>query len=216
MDSFWSLLENLLNTVIFTLGGIEFGYIIANPGGNWTGKDWGFLFILFAAVNVIRIFLLAVSYPVYSRIGLGTNWQEMIFSSCAGLRGALGIALALGLHNAVRGGTDDPDKTNITNKVFGMVGGIAFLTLTINAPLSAPLLEKLGLIDSTEARKGIVRQVEAATRRRMLDDFLHLMTDPRFYFVDFALVMHHCPPLRDLTAKELEDALEMYRGDQCK
>jgi NhaP-type Na+/H+ or K+/H+ antiporter len=212
MDSFWSLLEHLLNTVIFTLGGIEFGSIIANPNGNWTGRDWGFLFLLFVLVNVIRLFLLAVAYPCYSRIGLGTNWQEMLFSTWAGLRGAVGIALALGLNNTVRAATEDQDLLNLTNKVFGMVGGIAFLTLTINAPLSKPLLAKLGLIESTEGRKNIVKQVETATRRRMLDDFLHLMTDPRFYFVDFALVMHHCSPLRELTAKELEDGVEMNRA----
>jgi hypothetical protein len=37
------------------------------------------------------------------------------------------------------------------------------------------------------------------------------MTDPRFFFVDFALVMHHCPMLRGLTAEELSNAVDQNR-----
>lgn len=38
MNSFWSLLEHLLNTLLFALGGIVFGTIIADKQYGWTGK----------------------------------------------------------------------------------------------------------------------------------------------------------------------------------
>jgi len=89
---------------------------------------------------------------------------------------------------------------------------MAFLTLTINGTSCGPLLHKLGLSDSTESRKNILKTAEEAIRRRILDDFLHLMTDPRYFFVDFALVTHHCPRLANLTAGELEQAIDLNKS----
>lgn len=86
--------------------------------------------------------------------------------------------------------------------------GIALLTLVINGTTSGPILMKLGLAESTESRKRIVTCAKDATRRRVLDDFLNLMTDERFFLVDFALVMHHVHILKDITADELQAAVE--------
>jgi hypothetical protein len=53
-QDFWSLVEHLLNTVLFTLGGLVWGSIIANADtegrtddDDFTGKDWGYLFLLY-------------------------------------------------------------------------------------------------------------------------------------------------------------------------
>ena len=205
MDSFWSLLEHLLNTVIFALGGAVFGSIVIRP--QWTGRDWGYLFVLYIFVNLIRFACLFGSYPLTSRIGLKTTWQETFFSSWGGLRGAVGITLALALDNIVFTNTEDESVRIVTTEIFGMVGGIALLTLCINGPLCGPLLKKLGLADSTEQRKHIVKCAEESARRRVLDDFVHLMTDERFFFVDFALVAYHCRFLRGLTAEDLRNAV---------
>lgn len=212
LTSFLSILEHLLNTVLFTLGGLEFGKIIASTDHReWNGQDWGYMILLYVLLIVIRAVCMAAFYPIIVNIGLKSNWQEAVFSTWAGLRGAIAIALSIGLDNLVVSHTDDPEKRNLTTKLFGMVGGVAFLTLIINGPLSGPLLAKLQLADSTETRRRIVDNVQAAVKRRMLDDFLSLMTDDRFYFVDFALVIHHCPLLRDLTAQELLSAFQQNK-----
>ena len=213
MNSFWSLTEHLLNTVIFALGGIEFGSVIASVGiREWEARDWGYLIVLFIFLNVIRFFLIFAFYPIMARIGLGTNVAEATFSSFAGLRGAVGIALALALDNEIRETTDDPEILILPTKIFGFVGGIAFLTLTINAPLCGPFLSKLKLADSSDCRKEILKGVDKAIRRHLLDDFIVLMTDPRYHNVDFALVAHHVHQLQNLTAKELEGAIELNRN----
>ena len=166
---------------------------------------------MYIFLNVIRFFLMFAFYPLVSKIGIKSNWKEAVFSSFGGLRGAVGIALAIALDSEVREATDDIEKRNLTSHVFGMVGGVALMTLVINGSLSGPLLKKLGIGKTTEARERIILSVEESIRRRLLDDFIFLMTDPRFFFVDFNLVRDHVHRLRNLTAAELKRAVEQNR-----
>lgn len=81
MESFWVLLEHLLNTLLFTLGGVVWGSVISDTDRreSFSGSDWGYLFLLYVLMMLIRFLLLLVFYPITSRIGLGTNWQETWF-----------------------------------------------------------------------------------------------------------------------------------------
>lgn len=78
---FWEITEHLLNTTLFCLGGAVWG-------GVHSGKDWIYLLILFAAVILIRFFLVFAFFPITSRMGISQSWREAIFMSYAGLRGA--------------------------------------------------------------------------------------------------------------------------------
>jgi|GEM_PF-4982544 len=81
-----------------------------------------------------------------------------------GLRGAVGIALALSLNSEVNHFTSSSEVDDVTRqqyrdytaKLFGMVGGIAFLTLVVNGTSSGPFLKKLGLVTPTETRKKVI------------------------------------------------------------
>lgn len=147
------------------------------------GKDWGYLVLLYVLLHVIRLFLFAVTYPVTSRIGLKTNWAETTFQVFGGLRGAVGIALAIFIDFEVRealhedGGSVDTgvdggeDFSAQTRKLFGFVGGIAFMTLTINGVLAGPLLRKMGLADSSSTREKIVRAYSARFQKKAVGEF---------------------------------------------
>lgn len=58
--------------------------------------------MLFVFLILIRFFLVFAFYPATSRMGIGQSIKEAIFMSYGGLRGAVGIALALSLHSEVR------------------------------------------------------------------------------------------------------------------
>jgi hypothetical protein len=77
-----------------------------------------------------------------------------------GLRGAVGIALALSLFNNVKGSPDIAEEAKrMSSQVIFHVGGLAFLTLTINGLTSAALLRKLELTGTSEARKHVLNNV---------------------------------------------------------
>ena len=146
------------------------------------------------------------AYPITSRIGLKTNWPETWFQVYGGLRGAVGIALALAVDNevqrAVALGEADIRALQETRILFGFVGGIAFMTLVINGSTAGPFLIRLGLADSTATRAKIVHAYRAHFRASAIDTFVSLLTHRRFYRVNFALVKHHVPYLADLTKTE--------------
>lgn len=76
-----------------------FGAIVADNTGDdgWFATDWGYLILLYLLLTAVRFFLVFSFYPVLSRIGLKSNCREAVFISFGGLRGAVGIALALSL-----------------------------------------------------------------------------------------------------------------------
>lgn len=218
LDDFWTLVEHLLNTLLFTLGGTVWGAVIADgeQRGVWTGEDWGYLIMLYILLHVIRGGLFLIAFPITKRIGLKTSWQETTFQVFGGLRGAVGIALALALDNEVNRqvheeGVDISKYQDQTTQLFSMVGGIAFITLTVNGFSAGPFLRKLGLADATESREKIISVYQVRFRLAAIDEFVKLLAQPRFQHVNFALVRHHVPYLADLTRSQLLHAVEKYK-----
>lgn len=217
LEDFFSLLEHLLNTILFTLGGILWGSVVATGEklGKWTPIDWAYLVMLYVLLHIIRAVLFAAVYPLTSRIGIKSDPKEAIFQVYGGLRGALGIALAIALDNevaALAGGRFDTEAELHTTQAFVMIGGIAFMTLVINGTTAGPLLRKLGLADSTEARSTIIQTLRVKLRAYAIDDFVRLLAQPRFYHSDFALVKEHVPFLSDLTRTQFLEAVKKYRA----
>jgi hypothetical protein len=215
LKNYWGTLEHLLNTLLFCLGGVVWGRVIADPTleDSFGGRDWGYLILLFVLLNVIRFLLVGVLYPLISRIGLKSNWQESVFLAYGGLRGAVGIALAIAIDNDVRKQTNDPEILALTNKAFGFVGGIAFLTLIVNGSTAGPLLIKLGLAKSTETRKRVLKHFKISLARVILKEYANMVTKPLFQKAKLSLVAHHIPFFDFFTADEIQAAVDKRKSE---
>ena len=218
-EDFESMIEHMLNTVLFALGGLVWGTVIANSeeGNEFTGQDWGYLIVLYLLLTCIRFFIFACAYPIISRIGLKSSPQEMIFQSYGGLRGAVGIALAISLDNIVRKAqASDPKFELQTNKLFGFVGGIAFMTLMINATTAGPLLRRLGLADTSKIRVRILDAFEQHWRHEKVDEIVHLLAKQKCYtHVRFSVIRHHLSELANLTVEEVLEAAAAYKQENA-
>mmetsp|Transcript_32553 Transcript_32553/g.48197 ORF Transcript_32553/g.48197 Transcript_32553/m.48197 type:complete len:852 (-) Transcript_32553:201-2756(-) len=209
LDDFLNLVEHLLNTVLFALGGVIWGseLVLATKRKMWEARDYGYLVLLYILLHVIRAVQFFAIYPITKRLGLKTNVKETSFQVFGGLRGAVGIALAIKLQVEEL----QADSSTDTNKAFVMIGGVAIMTLVINGTLAGPLLRKLGLVESTDTRKKILDAFRVTGRRAAIQGFVNLMTQKRFQHVNFALVRHHVPMIGDLTKEQLLDAVQLHK-----
>ena len=128
----------------------------------------------------------------------------MVFQAFGGLRGAVGISLAIYLDNIVRANFDGTNSEYIvqSNKFFGMVGGVAFLSLIVNGSLAGPLLHYLGLSDASETRKKMLETYREQYCLSTIESLVKLLGDKRFHKVSFPVLRHHVLALQNVSKEE--------------
>ncbi|XP_022089278.1 sodium/hydrogen exchanger 10-like [Acanthaster planci] len=139
LHRFWEMLAYLANTLIFMLVGLV---IIKHALANVEPIDWFYVFALYVGVNIIRGFVIAVFSPILSRVGYGLSWRNGVIMTWGGLRGAVGLAMALLVTQS-----EELDSQVIGSKVLFHTSGIVVLTLVINATTIQFLLKLLGMSD---------------------------------------------------------------------
>lgn len=149
MGSFWELLTYIANTLIFIIVGI----VIAEKV-DFSWSHCAILLLVYIALNIIRYITIMMLYPIMKRSGYGLNKKESIILTWGGLRGALGMTLAL----MVSYTPSIPD--GIRSQVLFFTAGIVTLTLCINATTMRWLLNKLGLIYIPTARTMMENKIQ--------------------------------------------------------
>lgn len=164
VTAFWEYAAFLVNSVVFLLIGTEVCYV------RWSDK----LFLSLGAVVIVLIGR-ATIYPlsyIANRFGreVPQGWQHVLL--WGGLRGALSMALALGLPRTF------PQRDTVVAATFAVV----LFSLLVQGVTLAPLLQRLGLT-STAPSLPMERQVlEAHTRayRAALDELERLRGSEAF------------------------------------
>lgn len=141
MEEFWELTAYIANTIIFIIVGIVIAVQI-----DFTWTNLAVLLGLYIGINLIRAFIILILYPIMKRLGYGLSKRESVILGWGGLRGALGLTLALMVSNAL------PIPEEIRKQILFYTAGIVTLTLTINATSTRWMLSKLGLTKIPSAR----------------------------------------------------------------
>jgi NhaP-type Na+/H+ or K+/H+ antiporter len=198
MHNVWGMAEWALNTMIFLLSGLIIGHKVlskVNP------LDWFYMIFFYFFLNLFRALTIFLLYPFISKIGHRCTRQEAVFMSWAGLRGALAMALALIVQK------DGPhDLSNETSRLFFYVGGIAALSLLINAITAKSVLYKLGLLSNNSAEKLLVTsQIKKKLRKEMSTIVSQMSKEFSFTEKDWEEVRMSCSLLQEESSGELMD-----------
>ena len=164
VSSVWEFIEYVANTVIFFLAGsIVASRIFCGTSGDCLiqGQDWGWAFLLYVLVYVIRIVSIGLLMPILSRSGYGLTWRDMLVMSHGGLRGAVGLALAITYEETMNTRANltgnEEDRINGARVVF-FVAFIVIATLIVNGPSTPWVAKTLGVVKDPSAATFALRQ----------------------------------------------------------
>ncbi|XP_067045427.1 sperm-specific sodium:proton exchanger-like [Acropora muricata] len=159
LHRFWEMLAYLANTLIFIMVGVV---IMEKALNSLDEYDLFLLVVGYFGITVIRGLVMMAFSPILMRIGYGLSWQNAVVTAWGGLRGAVGLALALQVYI---------DQPLIGGKVLAHTAGIVMFTLLVNATTMKKLLEKLGMSDISDSKKismaNAVRQIQESNQRTL-------------------------------------------------
>jgi NhaP-type Na+/H+ or K+/H+ antiporter len=204
----WHTLEWCFNTVLFQMSGLiiadqfikainmgrvkeyscdklfaDAGIVVYDP--QW-GKMVGEGIALYLLALLIRSFIVALFFPILQRLGYGITWQGAIVASWGGLRGAVGLALAIVMktelaHRAKTELAHQPEL-RIDMELDGMriiiyVAITAVGTLLINATTTGPIVRALGLTSVPKVEVKAMNNVRRSLQEHSEEQFEKLQDE---------------------------------------
>jgi NhaP-type Na+/H+ or K+/H+ antiporter len=202
MHHVWHAIEFLGNTIIFVLAGVIIGDTMYSRSEHIGWSDVGWLGVLFVLSNLIRYAMLIMFYPMLNSMGYGITLNELIVMGWGGLRGAVGLALAIVVDQEAKQEGSKIESIDGSRIMF-MVGGFASLTLLVNGTTTAMLLTKLGMIEMPETKKALLTNVKDRIHRRakMVYEKHAGISDVEFMKHDPTEVQLYCSVLKAEEAK---------------
>mmetsp|Transcript_13271 Transcript_13271/g.31057 ORF Transcript_13271/g.31057 Transcript_13271/m.31057 type:complete len:1203 (-) Transcript_13271:95-3703(-) len=146
MHHVWHTFETLGNVIIFILAGSLTGKVMVET----PGEEWIRLLVVYVVLVLVRTCFIFASRPLLQKLSLHSipvSRADAVVMSWGGLRGAVGLALAIQVYNDRA--PDDDDIPQISEdtarQVYFLVGGVALLTTIINATTAPILVKWLGI-----------------------------------------------------------------------
>eukprot|EP00656_Telonema_subtile_P018947 TRINITY_DN20294_c0_g1_i2.p1 TRINITY_DN20294_c0_g1~~TRINITY_DN20294_c0_g1_i2.p1 ORF type:complete len:468 (+),score=127.53 TRINITY_DN20294_c0_g1_i2:38-1441(+) len=149
LTEFWEHIAFIANTLVFMISGalvgqaFESGELQHEPG-------WRFLNYLF--LNAIRALIIYGSMPLLRRTGYSFDLGRSAVATWGGLRGAVGLAMAIIVMD------DDALSDDDRTEVFDFTASLVFFTLCVNGTSCGALLRFLQYDRQTEVRKQTARE----------------------------------------------------------
>ncbi|KAJ8601812.1 hypothetical protein CTAYLR_007489 [Chrysophaeum taylorii] len=214
MENVWSTLEHILNTLIFGLVGVQMSRGKLSHNVNWRELYW--CVVLYVCVFAIRAVIVFISVPLLNLLGPHkVTRKESTFIVLGGLRGAVSLSLAIFVKqirsNTLR--TWPHDNDHDAERTLFLVGGVAFLTLLVNAPIAHPLLARFDMIAAADASKQPIVQ---SARERIQEAAEHAYAETCLKLNhDATLVTTLCRNLEKIPSQTpVADALAKARNNE--
>jgi len=162
IHAIWGYIGFVAETLIFLLTGFVLGGEFANVKPLWFGQ----LFGLYIGLHIIRFLGLIIFWPCMNIKGYAFNFKQILLLSYSGLRGAVGLSLAL-----IVNFDKEIESEEIKEQIMFFSAGIVLLTLVINATTTGILIRWLRLAKETDMTKLMLRNV-LDNHDKMTDGFI--------------------------------------------
>ena len=196
LHEFWVLAAFLANTLIFIIVGV----IISNRT-NFRVEDFIDLAIIYVGIHLIRGLIVVVLFPAMKRIGYGVTKADALVLWWGGLRGVIGLAMAL-----IIAESDMPSY--IKDPFLFITAGIVLLTSLLNATTIKAMVKGLGLTKISVARAAVISHA-IENLRESAEARLELMKNDRFMGgAEWEKVSNYLPKLWKPDQNDLLDKQE--------
>ena len=197
LHHFWEMLTFVANTVLFILTGVIIAKTttVSTVEGTLSPSDLGWGLLVYFEVLFARALIVGVLYPILRRCGYGLTPADAAVCVWGGLRGAVGLALALVV--------SEGDSAYADQKVGPMTllctSFVVVLTLAVNGTTTGTLLQMLGLTRPEVSVQVAVRKARRHIRDQCMAVYHeHLTTrDDVMGTADFRAVSELVPFLED-------------------
>ena len=206
-------IEFIANTIIFVLAGLIIGnnFLALDDIG---GKEWGYLVVLYIFVYLIRLTIVSLFYPLLMRLGYGLSMKEGAVVVHGGLRGAVGLALAIRVQEMSLQGYQDGLDYDLTkndgNRILFFVGGIAVLTLLVQATTTEALMRRMGMFVLSMGTKRTQEETMVSLQDKAFETYKDNYSDPFIGEAIPAIVARLVP---NISISELVTVSENSDGD---
>ena len=147
------------------------------------GTDLGLGVASYVVMTAIRGLVMFGAMPLLRRGHYGFGWRDALVITWGGLRGAVGLALAVAVYGDkalqdVPGMFGAETGARFQQVVLLHVSMTVGLTLLLNAPTSAPLLKSIGLTKLTDDRLSRLQLAQLALKRKRDSSLLSMSHHP--------------------------------------
>ncbi|XP_020547393.1 sodium/hydrogen exchanger 7 isoform X2 [Sesamum indicum] len=203
LHHFWEMVAYIANTLIFILSGVVIAESVLQNDSIFKTHEhsWGYLFLLYAFVQVARVVVVAVLFPFLQYFGYGLDWKEAIILVWSGLRGAVALSLSL---SVMRSSDGSPYISSDTGTLFVfLTGGIVFLTLIVNGSTTQFLLRILKMDKLSAAKRRILNYTKYEMLNKALEAFGDLGDDEELGPADWPTVKRYIKSLNDVDSEQV-------------
>jgi len=195
MHHFWEVLTYAANTIIFILAGFLIIADILIGQLDIRASDLGWGILLYLILNVIRLIVVAMLFPWMNHYrGHTLTLREALIAVWSGLRGAVGLALALVVLEESEAFT--PRERGLT---LVMVASAVIGTLLINASTAALMLRLAGLLTPGLSHERTIVAARKAIHERALKHYEDTLKETGAQYLgapDFTAIKQLVPFLR--------------------
>ena len=155
--------------MVFVIAGLVISYRLDFEA--FTSFDVGVHFLLYATSTFVRGTIVACVWAIeHFLLERRVDWRDAVVTTWGGLRGAVGLALALMVFDE-----DDRICKRVRDTVLFHTSGIVVLTVVVNSISMRKVIAMLGINEETHEKVGCTHEADHCDCRRLTGHFAAAM-----------------------------------------